>query len=1049
MKKNSVKAMALGLSAVTLASAMEVPVQAAEFEVGRDPVKIEDPAINHVANAETVAEKSVEVIEKQVETDNVAEDVDAIEEIANEEAIQGEFDTTDVVEKAEVAENGIEAKPETETEPAVEAQDSVEKSLEDAENNISNMKDARKEAKQSEAEMKEAVLPVMKPAVEAVPSIEYADKVSVEAKDEVMAAIEADDKTAAEASLKKGDEAVQDAQEKYDALKKAFDEAMVDFEKSLKDYETAKEKYDTNKAGAVAELETAEKELAELEAALAELEEEVEAAAKELAATAAGAIISADENRKDNRSWNNTDLYFNAIMANYYIPELVLAEGETLDGEVSCQWIKDSKNSEKNYCLVTYTVVDAEGNKKTVSEKYNYKIGEKNSVSENEIKIFKKTVVYSYVNEQGEKTVVAQEDIDALVAKGEAAACYTLNGKRYTKSQLEAAGFSVDTEGVTLSYVILGEKISETVDDTTVSAAQDQVFNGAASKFTKTVVGAEVMGDDVKSTRCYFDENGNYIVEETKGSTITRYTYEQGILTATDFDTADDANKAALVAMVADDDIEYGNVITEADYYKAIATYRLMYTKNLGVADAWASWSAGSQAIWNGYAATVEGAYTWVKDDVTHKWYTVDTRRVSSQETTSIKVGRKRITTGYTTKGHVEVDYEEVTSEKVDYKTFWKYFGDLFKGNPTKAEIEAAMKLKIESEGGTYLGMDILDWDAKTATVHYVKGQQIAPSTHYATAQQAVTAGQKAAVSEAKSKGGKAEGVQSKAEDYYKYSVDYIEKTGEETVDDTYVENDVYENTETTTEDSLSNYNYTEKNEYWSDLYEKDGEQTAFGKFMESAQAKYNSYKELLAKLTSTKAKVADEKTKVNTLKEFVNKMELAGSEEFSEFEAAGKKTLSDAKDKLDAAKKRMQEARDAYNNKWPAPAPIVPGQREPEYVPPVGNIEQANLIDTQLVTIADDTVPAAGPARRARVAAANTEVIEDTETPLAVEDEKTETVADDTKQIADEEVPEAAEQTKRNWWWLILVALGVAGGTTYAVEKNKKKKAVESVDNK
>lgn len=353
MKSDSARAIALGLSTITLASTVTFPVQAEASENSESLVLT--PSDNEVST-------------EQSEEATVVQEAETLSESVNDTVL-------DTVNDTEVPE-------------AVSAKDNIEEATE-AVNNI----EKAKEAMDDSVNQQETVSDI---ADDAAAVAEENAAAASSAADNAKADVVAKDTSKAEAVIiiSETEKSVEQAANSFDEARASYDNALNSLEAAKDDYMVAVEAYNSNKNKATSDLAKANDDLAKAEAKMAQMQKELEAARQALVDAGAEALVAADDNKADAAS------YVETIVKYYYVPKQELSDG---------QHIADFTVGENNgdYISISYNVVDDAGNiLRNVTADYGYTIDK----ATGEISIFDNKLYYEYTNADGQVVRLTKEE---------------------------------------------------------------------------------------------------------------------------------------------------------------------------------------------------------------------------------------------------------------------------------------------------------------------------------------------------------------------------------------------------------------------------------------------------------------------------------------------------------------------------------------------------------------------------------------------------------------------------------------------------------------
>ena len=1032
MKKNTLKnkqiirAMAIGISAVMATSSMTA--MAAE----PDALPVPDGDDDTTANQPTAVDEAQQAV---TDATNASEETDAaveeVKEAAAEVKTEEENDLNEAIETIENIETG------------------------DATNAVKSAGDELDKAEQADADATNALENANVAAGETASIAAGVVSTENEANEKIDSQLDqmknADTVEEAESAYEDAKKTAEDAQTAYDEAKAAYDEKKAAYDQAVIDLATAKSEYEAAVKNASEDAVVAKEKLEVAEAAAATLKEEANKAAEAMANEAAIQIAQLEEARAEDTTtqWRRLDELFEAIIRNYYVPT-------KLNGTVTSYKGYWDKNDAYNYFTVKYKTES--GEEKTVI--LNYML----SNSHDGLVIFEKVW-----NEN--EVLVKDAEAEKYVGKD-------AEGNDITYSAEELAQAVEDGKVIQLAD---GTYVVKNGEGTTESAG---VALGTTTSGNTTTVKEAVEGTQEESYA--LDENGDLVKTVTQD--VTTVTYTGKSLTGEGYESEEAAEAAAQKALVdagkaladgteiVDTDVN----VTENTEYTGTATYVSAFTRTIDVneTETWTYKSAKEVAD-----DVREEALEDIADELWKQGYYVlkDTGSVTAKKIED----RKFFPDDYKVTGQITLTYANYVKQSVEYSA-WDDFKDLFNGNKTEKEITAALKAKIEAEGGIFIKMDPINWNLKTANYYYIPGQKVEAAGTYATAKEAKEAAEKAAGSNAyKVK------TSVSSETTYKYTADYQEKT-------TTTEEDVVMSTTTWKDADDLDYVAATDAEYegrWvnDNYYNGNIELDEYGdedfrNYIEDAQTKIGNYEDLVKKAEAAEkaaqdanAEVAKLQEKIKDLKENMDSAEdavlLSALQTQLENAEINKK---DAEDTLEEIIQKISDAEDDCEevvekltpSETPSDEPGAGTGTEPgagagtgtepgagtgtEPGAGTGAGTGAGVTTTGgTVTVADVGVPlAATPRQTANGGVIATQVDNagaeeegnqgDTEEIRTIEDEET-ALADkpEIKTIEDEDTALAATpigEEKISWWWLLVIAL--LGATGYeAYRKYRKNK--------
>ncbi|SES86574.1 hypothetical protein SAMN02910413_1007 [Pseudobutyrivibrio sp. C4] len=1087
MKKNVVKAMSVGLSAITIASSLSVPVfaeesteggqpaepitasQEAETNVAEQTVVNDTAALNESYNggqSETPVEGETSTEGEAQTTNDTKSTLDKVKDAVNTTNATFEDDDTysfkensevrDELGNVVVDENG-EIKTEEKTvegnykETAADAQKAAEaagKAIAAAATDAEHIKDAAGKMDAAATDANTAVGNAESAASDVTSAVNKAQQDANAA----VVAVATDSQENAATLIATAQQSVADAQQTYNEKAEDLADAKSAYNAAKVALEKATEKYQDNISAATKDLGDAEKNLATLQAKVDELEKAVENAQNALAKSAAYFLVKADEEyAKSGKTAADTNKYIAAVIENFYLVNNVkLAEGQELT-DITVNPVENTSN----FMNVTYKIKDQDGN--VVKEEKNFKIGF--SVDEaGVVSIYEERYEYTYKNDQNEdvKVSITEKELNDLETERKVVKRYGYTGddKNATPYITATKYASLEDEEkaqYTLSYVLLGDWSEATIDQTTVTNTKN-----ADGKADQVETVSE--NDENNFTITYFDAEGNYVKQIQNISKLTTYKYVNNVLTDVRKKYSDDMTAESIAR--ADIKLDEGQIIKEftglSDSWTVTGFYIPRYTES------------GETSDW--YSKVLhkrqEGAESQMKKDVHNdelkeyydKHYYYATSETHDLTTTSGKrwgVKTWEITDNYT------VSYDKVT--KVDPTSYsladllsddWTEFVNAVrhKDNETiKQKIAKAYEqnynCKVSTVDNFNLHLDLKLPDIWNSTITGTIGIYVAESTAInetgKTKQEAIDK----ATAKANSSGSyDAANSKVAADENITREVSYS-ATLTKDAKDTY---DKY---------AYSNVTAYKKNDKGLFVSTEQG----YTEQISGTDQTLSDYATLLKQLAAAKTAVDAAQDKVTVIQGKIDDLGKDGailSLQVFEWElrlADAQKEYDAAKATLDAAKAALNTATQAYSDKYPTIVPTTGGGATTTTggAAPVvyATATTAAVAADEELVIPDDAVPAAGQARRARRARTvaandNTTTIDEAETPLAGGDADDAVVEDteDTTTVEEDLVPLAGEAQKgffaRTWWgWLLLIIAVLTGSTAYAKKKADAKK--------
>lgn len=821
--------------------------------------------------------------------------------------------------------------------------------------------------------------------------------------------------------------------EEYNAAKDAYDAAVADVKKYEEAYNKAITAADNNAAAALAELEKAQENAAALGAAVSEAKVAVDTSV----ANAMKIAKAEDEAQSDNGlNWRNEDALFKAIMENYYLPEIEKIEGATVTR------VQGKDNNEYNYFKVEYN--DAAG--KPQVKYYNYKM---DNGSKDDIVIFEKREVE---------------------VKGGAFDQY-----------VDDAGNVVDTaKGKENGTVV------EVGDDyfikNGVTGSDTLVSNSEITGTSKVDV---TINESTKQESYQLDEDGNLVKTVTADVTTVTYTSatftsDKSYATDAERDKAAEAKEKELEdATGKDATIKETEKTTYT--YTASGTYIPTFTKTVDVNKKYESGIMWYEA--DSKKEAQDKAYDWAKDKIDDDlgdYYLIGniesnlTVSMTEAETENYNTlfGPVTVVTDdsdYLVSGTVTATYAKVTKKTVDQSTFGSLWNDikaLFNGGEsTNDKLKADAMKAIGADGGIFVSASWFDLKHNKATIKYVAGVKVTTEEKQ-TAQDAKNALQGTALEQAKANGAtgvynvKTADAEKIAHTTYSYTVDYLQKSSENTVNKA-VATETYGNAVGLTGQIIQNKNYKDGKIL---LTQKD---EGYRTFVDDAKAITGKYDRLLGEAQQANADVQAAQKQVEALQKAIDDLKgksnnVAALTELTVKLETAKANRDAAEGTLNTILEKLENAgvtRDQVIERLTPPAPTGGDGGETGGETggtPLGTTTvTGTLVTTAAVqgtgvtaTVATTTV---GGGAVAQTGAGDGGIvnIDDEETALAASVDDVDDTAN-VVEIGDEETPLAAsvDNETMSWWWLLLIALlGATGYEMYRKHQQKKEALAETDD--
>ncbi|SES86549.1 hypothetical protein SAMN02910413_1006 [Pseudobutyrivibrio sp. C4] len=378
MRRGSAKALAAGLSTITLASSIVFPIQVEASENSEGSVVVpsdtkeqqvvspEEAAVESSASAtESVAETLVDAGVSTEVSDAVSAGI--VEENATSDSQAIAQDITDAnqqVSDAATAVSGV-----------ADAKDTMDSSIAAADESLASANDTASSVAQVTGQASE----VANAAVVAVADTNT-------------------DQESAEAIIADATATVEEAEKQFASAEETYNNKLSEYESAKAEYEAAAEEYNNKKSQATSDLSDAEATLTDAQEKLASLEEQLEAAGQDLAAAGADALIAADADKSDVTS------YIATVVEHYYAPNTELADGQSVSNFTVTPY-------KGNVIGISYDIVDADGNVvRNVSANYGYTVDYKSG----EVRIYDRDMVYEYQDINGNTVSLTKEEAEQL-----------------------------------------------------------------------------------------------------------------------------------------------------------------------------------------------------------------------------------------------------------------------------------------------------------------------------------------------------------------------------------------------------------------------------------------------------------------------------------------------------------------------------------------------------------------------------------------------------------------------------------------------------------
>lgn len=475
MKKNVLKAMSVGLSAVTIASTLSVPVYADEAapETTTEPEPIsgtaeagakdsESEKVKKPSAEEKIAEHSEKFYEHMNDDFNewdrgkdggVSQIVNKIGEAKVDEPVYDRDENPDLVDHVVNAHDNLEGGGAS---PAAS-------SSEDLKDHTNELNQADKKIDRALSEAGNAV-GIGEKAVTDAETIVAGAETAVE---EAVVAVRDDSIPDAQIVVNDAKGTLDQAEKDFETQKGLVENARLAFEAALTAKETAEKEYNTALTKSKEMAETAKKELEKSQEELWKAKNALDKATYEFSQSAAAALLKAEF---DKNVWHNNAAYVQAIIENY-----IVEEGET----VSVKAIKDGDAKFD----VTFTNKE-DGTTRTV--KYGYTVGKDGTVE-----VFEAEKMYSYGDQK-----ITETQFKELEEAGKAVKRYLATYWNYGRPYSE---YLTEKEFAEKKPRVYKEEIVILEDSKTISWTDS---DPSKCGYTKTDSNVEYEG---------FDAYGNYV----------------------------------------------------------------------------------------------------------------------------------------------------------------------------------------------------------------------------------------------------------------------------------------------------------------------------------------------------------------------------------------------------------------------------------------------------------------------------------------------------------------------------------------------------------
>ncbi|MBR6309106.1 MAG: hypothetical protein IKR39_10925 [Lachnospiraceae bacterium] len=888
------------------------------------------------------------------------------------------------------------------------------------------------------------------------------------------------------------EEAFNTAKTEYETQKRLYDAALVALNEARAEFAQLQQDATDGVENAPGETQDALARLNELETQAHALAESTKAAYENYQAEAAEYLEIAQYEEQaakiknaNKDDWENTlDPLFEAIMRNYYGPEVEGAEIESLE------WTKFG-NDKLNYCTVVFKKGD-----ETYTKILDYKLSAKNNKKGGLI-IFEKV---EHIIADGVDIAINVDSMDELDNKG----AIEINGKVvtrnaegqfvvYDEAAVEATSeLDPETQEITGSEEVVHYEFTE--DGTLVKTVTAEVT-------TTTYTGASLSASDIEeesesaAQTAYLaalqekidalGEGESIIIYEEDGETV-KAEYVQGstadlagFVVTSEGKTRDVSGQEEVTTGYSVTGnytkLFKGTVVIEDDGYSSESAARNAGNKAYDSYDVSkdSDYNFSKQRGWLGLG--IIGGETYGRESVDQ--VKNDDLTVSSYEKRGLDFWKTH--TKYEYKGTYTVSYEEIASVEPDYHEVLKFLNN----GKSKEEIIADYKAKIEAAGGVYLGTLDHDWNAGKMTIKYIPGNKVDGAIE-------ITETDESKLEDAYKTALKAKGIDAQrvsitgktaittlqdvtnTEEYTAYgyaelnyflkkvTVDNLTVSTTEWADilagvtTTQYKNDNYNNGDIL----LAEYNkpgnqadyYTESGNSMTLTAEQVATTEIFRAKIDGAAATAKMYKNLSEKSANAELAIKEAKARIDALEKAIKALKTVGArEELAELEADLEKAKADLAEAKSIRDKLIEDLEDITDELEDIIDDLTPDNPGPN---PRPNEEPSNPTDV---------IPTPGtPALFTAPAPAAPIIVEDDDVPMVdtpqdvqaeepaqqldVEDDGPAlaaapvTVSDDTTPLAS-----MPEQSEMSWWWLLIVlVLGATGAEMYRRHMAKKKAA-------
>ncbi|MBQ7469258.1 MAG: hypothetical protein IJS76_02455 [Pseudobutyrivibrio sp.] len=777
MRKQVVRGLSLGLSAVTLAGSTSITAFADEIDEFKDEEQTQESQQEANQAEKTFAEATESLNEdfNEQEFSGVGSEEDATgvaelteimaDEIDSDDSpVAGETCTISVVDEyGNVVTDEETGDVVTEDVTFGEAADMAAAVTDDAAADIENLKQAASNLYTAANEMDEAEANADAEVVDANQAASDAQEIAGDALAASNAALEAVEK-----------ESKENAASIIATTQDTYDKAVTDFEKKEEAYNTAKSEFETYESefqqkvnaynnslnSAYENLEWAEEDLAAAQQRLADLQANLQKAYDEYLSSAAGVLATAEQTYQDSdKTDEDKKEYIKAILENYYFKA---DEGQTVSVTEIGDFV-DYEGTEKDLITVKYQIIDdATG---TIVQEKSVNLGY--DISGTQVDLYEKVTYYDYYDEDGNVAHITQEDIDTELAKPMAEQKIV---KRYKKtvevdgeektSYLIADVYDKLTDEekaeYTLDYIVLGDWDWDNAKVTGLDKTYTSYTDLDGNTVQNAVASEEIASDDEVIRVYSFDADGNYICTATNLSTKKVYTYVNNKLTATEYLKSNETAASIAAAKTGYQILDARDVFKASGYYVPRYMLKVAYSANREL-----TWSAdlktktvlgvpwpdgvtphaqptAAEAIVNGKNNAAANAgnpyddnyeyYGFTFDGYNNDWTAVKTAEDAPYNVTWFVVDGS---VTYHVAGTYNISYDIVTDDTVHYTVgdawndFWTKVGNFFTGGDKETTKEAIIRQYEEEQHTKVVGVKSWNWDTHTAEFYVVKATNV------------------------------------------------------------------------------------------------------------------------------------------------------------------------------------------------------------------------------------------------------------------------------------------------------------------------------------